>query len=169
MSATGGLNILVLCTGNSARSILGEALIAHKGAGRVRAYSAGSQPKGVPHPGALRLLAREGYDVAGFRSKSWDEFAAPDAPHIDIAITVCGNAAGETCPLFTGAPVRAHWGLPDPADVTGDEAAVDAAFVETYRLIDMRVRAMLALPLETMAAAERRAALNAIGQMEGAA
>ena len=169
MTAGEGLNILVLCTGNSARSILGEAIIARKGAGRVRAYSAGSQPKGVPHPGALRLLAREGYDIAAFRSKSWDEFAAPGAPRIDIAITVCANAAGEACPLFTGAPVRAHWGLPDPADVACDEAAVDAAFAETYRLLDMRVRAMLALPLETITPAERRAALNAIGAMEGAA
>lgn len=169
MTGTGGMTILVLCTGNSARSILGEALIARKGTGRIRAFSAGSQPKGVPHPGALRLLAREGYDIAPFRSKSWDEFAAPDAPRIDIAITLCGNAAGEACPLFIGAPVRAHWGLPDPADVTGDEAAVDAAFAETYRLLDMRVHAMLALPLETMSAAERREALNAIGAMEGAA
>ena len=169
MTVGEGLAILVLCTGNSARSILGEALIARKGAGRVRAFSAGSQPKGVPHPGALRLLAREGYDISAFRSKSWDEFAAPDAPRIDIAITVCGNAAGETCPLFIGAPVRAHWGLPDPADVAGDDAAVDAAFAETYRLLDMRVRAMLALPLETMTPAERRDALNAIGTMEGAA
>ncbi len=169
MDETGGLNVLVLCTGNSARSILGEALIARKGADRVRAFSAGSQPKGVPHPGALRLLAREGYDTSAYRSKSWDEFAAPDAPRIDIAITVCGNAAGETCPLFIGAPVRAHWGLPDPADATGDEAAVDAAFAETYRLLDMRVRAMLTLPLETMTPAERRDALNAIGAMAGAA
>jgi arsenate reductase len=169
MTGTGGLNILVLCTGNSARSILGEALIARKGAARVRAFSAGSQPKGVPHPGALRLLAREGYDISACRSKSWDEFAAPDAPRIDIAITVCGNAAGETCPLFIGAPVRAHWGLSDPADVAGDDAAVDAAFAETYRLLDMRVCAMLALPLETMTPAERRDALNAIGTMEGAA
>ncbi|MCW5647658.1 MAG: arsenate reductase ArsC [Sphingopyxis sp.] len=169
MIATGGVNILVLCTGNSARSILGEALIARKGAGRVCAYSAGSRPKGVPHPGALRLLASEGYDVTAFRSKSWDEFAVPGAPRIDIAITVCGNAAGEACPLFIGAPVRAHWGLADPADVAGDAAAVDAAFAETWRLLDMRVRAMLALPLETMSAAERREALNSIGAMAGAA
>ncbi len=163
-----GLAALVLCTGNSARSILGEALIARKGAGRVRAYSAGSRPKGVPHRGALRLLAAKGYDVAAFRSKSWDEFAAPDAPRIDMAITVCGNAAGEACPLFIGAPVRAHWGLADPADAVG-AAAEDAAFAETWRLLELRVDAMLALPLESMTAPERRAALNEIGLMEGAA
>ena len=164
-----GLAVLVLCTGNSARSILGEALIGRLGAGRLRAYSAGSQPKGAPHPAALRHLAAEGCDVAGFRSKSWDEFAAPDAPRIAIAITVCGNAAGEACPLFIGAPVRAHWGLADPADVEGGEAAEDAAFAETWRLLELRVRAMLALPLETMNAAALREALNSIGQMEGAA
>lgn len=161
--------MLVLCTGNSARSILGEALVGRMGDGRLTAYSAGSKPRGVPHPAALRLLGAKGYDVSAFRSKSWDEFAAPDAPRIDIAITVCGNAAGEACPLFTGAPVRAHWGLADPADVTGGAAAEDAAFAETYRLLEMRVAAMLALPLEEMAPAERRAALNVIGQMEGAA
>jgi len=165
----GGLGVLVLCTGNSARSILGEALIGRMGEGRLTAFSAGSKPKGVPHPAALRLLAREGFDLSAFRSKSWDEFAAPDAPRIDIAITVCGNAAGEACPLFTGAPVRAHWGLADPADATGGAGAEDAAFAETYRLLEMRVAAMLALPLEAMAPAERRAALTAIGQMEGAA
>lgn len=168
MDAAGGLNILVLCTGNSARSILGEAIIGRMGEGRLRAFSAGSRPKGVPHPGALRLLARAGYDTRAFRSKSWDEFAAPGAPPIDIAITVCGNAAGEACSLFVGAPVRAHWGLADPADVVGT-AAEDAAFAETYRLLELRVGAMLALPLEGMAPPERRAALDAIGRMEGAA
>lgn len=169
MTAGEGLGVLVLCTGNSARSILGEALIGRMGDGRLTAYSAGSKPRGVPHPAAFRLLGAKGFDVSDFRSKSWDAFAAPDAPRIDIAITVCGNAAGEACPLFTGAPVRAHWGLADPADVTGGAAAEDAAFAETYRLLEMRVAAMLALPLEDMTPAERRAALNAIGQMEGAA
>ncbi len=168
MTAGEGLAVLILCTGNSARSILGEAIVGRMGEGRLSAYSAGSQPKGAPHPGALRLLARKGYDIAVFRSKSWDEFAAPDAPRIDIAITVCGNAAGEACPLFSGAPVRAHWGLADPADAVG-EAAEDAAFAETWRLLELRVGAMLALPLEIMTPAERRAALNDIGRMEGAA
>jgi arsenate reductase len=161
--------ILVLCTGNSARSILGEAILNQLGAGRIGAYSAGSKPKGVPHRGALRLLAAKGIDTSAFRSKSWDEFAAPDAPTIDIAITVCGNAAGEACPLFIGAPIRAHWGLPDPADVTGSEAEVDTAFAETWRLLEMRVRALLALPFETMDAPDLRTALADIGQMEGAA
>lgn len=160
--------ILVLCTGNSARSILGEAILNHYGAGRVTAYSAGSKPKGVPHPGALRLLAAKGIDSSAFRSKSWDEFAAPGAPAVDVAITVCGNAAGEACPLFIGAPIRAHWGLADPADVAGADTDVDAAFAETWRLLDLRVRALLSLPFETMAAAELRDALARIGQMEGA-
>jgi arsenate reductase (thioredoxin) len=161
--------ILVLCTGNSARSILGEAILNSQGAGRVRAYSAGSQPKGQPHPGALRLLTSKGIDSAAFRSKSWGEFAEPGAPAIDIAITVCGNAAGEVCPVFIGAPIRAHWGLPDPAEVTGTDENIDSAFAETWALLDMRVRALLALPFETMDAPDLRAALNKIGAMEGAA
>ena len=162
-------NVLVLCTGNSARSILGEALFNLHGAGRVRGFSAGSKPKGVPHPGALRLLARRGIDVAGFRSKSWDEFSGPDAPSIDLAITVCGNAAGEVCPVFLGSPLKAHWGLPDPADVEGSEAEVDAAFEETWRLLEMRVRAFMALDLAAMDKVETQKALAAIGAMEGAA
>jgi arsenate reductase len=161
--------VLVLCTGNSARSILGEALFNHLGQVRVRAFSAGSKPKGVPHPGALRLLARRGIDTAKFRSKSWDEFTAPGAPAVDLAITVCGNAAGETCPVFLGSPLKAHWGLPDPADVTGSEAEVDAAFEETWRLLDMRVRALLATPFETMERRDVTELLARIGRMEGAA
>ncbi len=162
-------SVLVLCTGNSARSILGEALFGHLGQGRIAAYSAGSKPKGVPHPGALRLLARKGIDPAQFRSKSWNEYSGPGAPQIDLAITVCGNAAGEACPVFPGAPLRAHWGLPDPADVEGSEAEVDAAFEETWRLLDMRVRALLALDLAAMDRDEAQHALARIGQMEGAA
>lgn len=161
--------VLVLCTGNSARSILGEALFNHLGEGRVRAFSAGSKPKGVPHPGALRLLARRGIDIAAFRSKSWDEFTAPGAPAIDLAITVCGNAAGEACPLFLGSPLKAHWGLPDPGDVTGSEAEVDGAFEETWRLLEMRVRAFLALDRAALDKAALQAALAEIGVMEGAA
>ena len=165
-----GINtVLVLCTGNSARSILGEALLGQLGAGRIAAFSAGSKPKGVPHPGALRLLARKGIDIAPFRSKSWLEFTGPDAPEIDLAITVCGNAAGEACPVFPGTPLRAHWGLPDPADVTGTEAEIDAAFEETWRLLGLRVQAMLALDLEAMDRAAAQDALAKIGAMEGAA
>jgi len=162
-------NVLVLCTGNSARSILGEALFNHLGQGRVRAFSAGSKPKGVPHPGALRLLARRGIDTTLFRSKSWDEFSGPDAPPIDLAITVCGNAAGELCPVFIGSPLKAHWGLPDPADATGSEADVDAAFEETWRLLEMRVRAFLVLDRASMDKASMQTALAKIGAMEGAA
>jgi len=161
--------ILVLCTGNSARSILGEALFNHLGQGRVLAFSAGSKPKGAAHPGALRLLARRGIDTGAFRSKSWDEFTAPGAPAIDLAITVCGNAAGEACPVFLGSPMKAHWGLADPADVTGSEADVDAAFEETWRLMEMRVRAFLALDFAVMEPAALQSALAQIGAMEGAA
>ena len=162
-------SVLVLCTGNSARSILGEAMLGQLGAGRIVAHSAGSRPKGVPHPAALRLLARKGIDTAAFRSKRWDAFTGVDAPPIDLAITVCGNAAGESCPVFMGAPIKAHWGLPDPADVEGDEAEVDAAFAQTWHWLELRARALLALPFETMDKAALAAELARIGQMEGAA
>lgn len=161
--------VLVLCTGNSARSILGEALFNHLGEGRVRAFSAGSRPKGAPHPGALRLLARRGIDPSPFRSKSWDEFSRAGAPAIDLAITVFGNAAGEACPVFSGSPIKAHWGLPDPAEVTGSEADIDAAFEETWRLLEMRVKAFLELDLASMDQSEIQRALATIGAMEGAA
>lgn len=162
-------HILVLCTGNSARSILGEAILNQLGEGRVRAFSAGSKPKGVPHPGALRLLARKGIDTAPFRSKSWSEFTGPGAAPIDLAITVCGNAAGESCPVFAGSPLRAHWGLPDPADTDGGEAVVDAAFEQTWVRLEARARALLALPFATMDQRMLTANLAEIGQMEGAA
>ena len=161
--------VLVLCTGNSARSILGEALFNLLGEGHVQAFSAGSKPKGVPHPGALRLLARRGIDTAAFRSKSWSEFTDPAAPPIDLAITVCGNAAGEACPVFLGSPLKAHWGLPDPADASGSDAEVDAAFEETWRLLEMRVKAFLALDRAALDARDLQAALADIGAMEGAA
>ena len=161
--------ILVLCTGNSARSILGEAMLAELGAGRLWAYSAGSQPKGAPHPGALRLLARRGIDTTRFRSKSWNEFTGPGAPRIDVAITVCDNAAQETCPVFLGAPVKAHWGLPDPADVAGSEAAVDAAFEATWQALGQRIRALLAARFEDLAPRELGEFLNRIARIEAAA
>ena len=114
-------NVLVLCTGNSARSILGEVLFNHLGKGKLKAYSAGSKPAGKVNPGALELLQQQGYSTAGLRSKSWDEFAAPGAPEFDFIFTVCDNAAGEACPLWLGHPATAHWGIPDPAHVEGDE------------------------------------------------
>lgn len=162
-------NVLVLCTGNSARSILAEALLGLLGSGLIRAYSAGSKPKAAPHPGALRLLAAKGIECSGFRSKSWNEFTEPGAPEIDLAVTVCGNAAGEACPVFPGAPLRAHWGLPDPADATGSDEAVDAAFAETWRLLEMRVRAFLALDFAALDRAGAERELDRIGAMEGAA
>lgn len=140
-------NILVLCTGNSARSILGEAIVNRLGGGRFRGFSAGSFPKGQVHPGALRLLERRGYPTDGLRSKSWDEFAGPDAPRIDVVITVCDNAAGEICPIWPGHPVKAHWGLPDPAAVDGDNAAVDAAFDAAHRALTARIAKLIELPI----------------------
>lgn len=162
-------SVLVLCTGNSARSILGEALFNLRGQGRITAYSAGSTPKGQPHPGAVRLLADKGIDTGQFSSKSWNVFTKADAPQIDLAITVCGSAAGETCPVFPGTPLRAHWGLSDPACVIGDHAKIDAAFAETWRLLDLRVRAFMALDLAAMDRDSAQAALAQIGAMEGAA
>lgn len=146
-------NVLVLCTGNSARSILGEALFNHLGAGRVRAFSAGSKPGGVVNPVALETLQKHGIHITDARSKSWDEFSAPDAPCIDFIFTVCANAANEPCPIWPGHPTTAHWAIPDPAHVEPLEAR-RAAFETACRQIEWRVRALLALPLETMSAEE---------------
>ena len=155
------LNILVLCTGNSARSILGEGLFNHFGAGRVRAFSAGSQPSGKVNPVALETLEKHGVPLPEARSKSWDEFAAPGAPQIDFIFTVCTSAAGETCPIWPGHPTTAHWGIPDPAHVEPMEARREA-FEVAYGQLERRIKTFLALPLETMSADEIKAAARKI-------
>ena len=139
------ITILILCTGNSARSILAEALFNARGAGRVRAHSAGSDPAGAVNPHALALLEDKGFDTSGLRSKSWDEFEGPDGPVMDGVITVCDAAAREACPVWPGAPVRAHWGLPDPAGVEPAEAA-RAAFESTFHALEARIETVLAEP-----------------------
>ncbi|WP_413868423.1 arsenate reductase ArsC [Albidovulum sp.] len=156
------MNILVLCTGNSARSILLEAMLNARSGGRLAAFSAGSQPKGEVHPAALALLARKGLATGALRSKSWGEFARPDAPRMDAVITVCAAAAAETCPLWPGVPVRAHWGVDDPA--AAPEAERAEAFEAAYAALEARAAALLALPLATLTPAELGAALNRIGE-----
>ena len=140
------LNILFLCTGNSARSILAEALMNKLGDGRFRAYSAGSMPKGEVNPHALPLVRALGFRDSDFRSKPWDEFAVPDAPALDFVITVCDNAADEVCPIWPGQPMTAHWGVPDPAAATGSEAEIAVAFREAARLLRNRIELLVALP-----------------------
>lgn len=143
-------NVLFLCTGNSARSILAEAILDRLGKQRFNSYSAGSRPSGEPHPQALKLLGSLNYDTTRFRSKSWDEFAKPCAPNLDFVFTVCDNAAGEVCPVWPGQPVSAHWGVPDPAAVEGSEAEIAAAFAETYRLMNNRISAFVNLPMRSI-------------------
>lgn len=143
-------NVLFLCTGNSARSILAEALVNKQSGGRFKAYSAGSMPKGQVHPQALALVESLGFAASGFRSKPWDEFAGPGAPQLDFVITVCDNAAGEVCPVWPGRPITAHWGIPDPAAVEGTEAEIAAAFAEAARQLGRRIGLLLSLPLETL-------------------
>lgn len=154
-------HVLILCTGNSARSILGEAVINQLGAGRVKGYSAGSQPKGQPHLLALETLRAAGWPVAGCRSKSWDEFVGPNAPTLDLVITVCDSAAAEACPYFPGRAVRAHWSLPDPP-AAGDEAAQRARFSAVFDALQDRVRALLALPESAWSAPDLAARVQAI-------
>jgi arsenate reductase len=160
------VNVLFLCTGNSARSILAEAILNREGAGRFRAFSAGSFPKGAVHPMALRVLGELGYDLAGFRSKSWDEFAAPGAPEIDLILTVCDNAAGEVCPVWPGRPVTAHWGIPDPAAIEGEGQR--AAFLTAHRRLTARVERLLALPIGDLDPETLKPRLGEIGRLEGA-
>lgn len=157
-------NVLFLCTGNSARSILGEAIMDRVGAGRFKGLSAGSHPKGAVHPIALELLQHLEHPTAQLRSKSWDEFAAPGAPPLDFVFTVCDNAAGETCPYWPGQPMTAHWGLPDPAAVTGSHADQWRAFRETYAALERRIQAFTSLPFATLERLALQKRLDDIGQ-----
>ena len=143
-------NVLFLCTGNSARSILAEAILNRIGGDKFRAFSAGSFPKGKVHPQALALLQRLGYPTDDLRSKSWDEFAADGAPELDFIFTVCDNAANEVCPVWPGRPVTAHWGVPDPAAVEGDEKHIEHAFKEAYRTLHRRIELFAALPVKNL-------------------
>jgi protein-tyrosine-phosphatase len=156
--------VLVLCTGNSARSILAEAVMNTLGEGRFRGYSAGSRPTGAPNPFALDLLRREGIDTGFARSKSWDEFASPDAPRMDFVFTVCDSAAAEECPYWPGVPMTAHWGLPDPAAVEGSDAEKALAFADTYRALTRRIQAFAALPMASLDALALGKRLDEIGR-----
>jgi arsenate reductase len=157
-------NVLFLCTGNSARSIIAEALMNREGGGRFRAYSAGSMPTGRVNPHAAPIVEALGFSASEFRSKSWDEFARPDAPPLDFIFTVCHNAAGEVCPVWPGQPMTAHWGVPDPAAVDGSEAEISAAFNETARQLGNRIRLFLNLPLGSLDRMSLQTRLKEIGQ-----
>ena len=161
-------NVLFLSMGNSTRSILGESILNRTGRGRFRAFSAGSQPKEAVHPQALGLLQRLGYDTVGLRPKAWTEFAKPDAPHMDFIITVCDDAAEETCPVWPGQPVTAYWGIPDPAEARGTEAEIAVAFDEACRMLHRRIDLLLALPLATIDQMALKQRLQEIGHQETA-
>lgn len=160
--------VLFLCTGNSARSIMAEAILNKLGAGKFRAYSAGSQPKRRIHSETIRLLQGLGFDTSGFRSKSWSEFAAPGAPPLDFVFTVCDNAAGETCPVWPGQPMTAHWGIPDPAEAKGTPAEIALAFKDAYRMLHQRIGVFTALPLRSLDQLSLQHKLGEIGRMRGA-
>jgi protein-tyrosine-phosphatase len=161
-------NVLFLCTGNSARSVIGEAILNKIGAGKFRAYSAGSQPKGKVNPHTIQLLEGLGYETSGFRSKSWDEFARAGEPSFDFIFTVCDSAAAETCPVWPGHPMAAHWGIPDPAEAKGTDAEIALAFSEAYRMLNQRISAFMALPLRALDQMSLKTKLREIGEMEGA-
>jgi arsenate reductase len=161
-------NVLFLCTGNSARSIIAEALLNRAGQGKFNAYSAGSMPKGEVHPFTLDLLRRMNFDVSGARSKSWTAFAQPGAPKLDFVFTVCDNAANETCPLWPGQPMTAHWGIPDPAAATGTEAEVRLAFAESFRQLSNRIDIFVALPMRALDTLSLQRQLDAIGKAKDA-
>jgi arsenate reductase len=155
------MNILVLCTGNSARSILLESILTHRSDSRIKAWSAGSKPAGKVHPQSIKLLAKKGFPTDGLTSQSWDDYAKPDAPVMDAVITVCGSAANEECPYWPGSPLRAHWGVEDPAAAAPMDQS--GAFAQAYDLLSVRAEAFLALPFEEMSQSDLQAALNKIG------
>jgi arsenate reductase (thioredoxin) len=157
-------NVLFICTGNSARSIMAEAVLNRAGQGRFRAFSAGSQPKGQAHPYAIDLLRRLNYDVSGVRSKSWLEFSGPNAPKLDFAFTLCDDAAAETCPVWPGQPMTAHWGMPDPAAAKGTEAEIRYAFADAMRMITNRINIFVSLPMKSLDELTLQKQLDAIGK-----
>jgi arsenate reductase len=161
-------NVLFLCTGNSARSIIAEAILNRAGGGRFKAFSAGSHPKGKINPRTRDLLGKFNYDISSLRSKSWAEFAPAGAPDLDFVFTVCDNAAGESCPLWPGQPITAHWGIPDPAAAQGSEAEIALAFKDAYRMLNRRIELFLALPIEKLDRLVLTTRLKAIGRSEGA-
>jgi arsenate reductase len=157
-------NVLFLCTGNSARSIMAEAILNQKAAGRFTAYSAGSHPSAAPRPEALAQLASAGIPTTGLRSKSWDEFAEPNSPHMDFVFTVCDNAANEACPLWPGQPMTAHWGIPDPAAATGAPDQIARAFRDAFTILDRRIGLFLVLPLSTLQSLAIQKKIEEIGR-----
>jgi arsenate reductase len=161
-------NVLFLCTGNSARSIMAEAILNREGRGHFRGYSAGSHPKGKVHPIALNLLRDLNYDVGGFRSKSWTEFARHDGPQMDFVFTVCDDAGAEACPVWPGQPMTAHWGVPDPAAATGSDAEVHLAFADAYRMINNRISVFVSLPMRSLDRLALQKQLDSIGKTKGA-
>lgn len=161
-------NVLFLCTGNTARSILAEGILRKEGAGRFSAFSAGSQPKGVVNPFAIKTLAGHGYPTDGYRSKSWEEFANPNAPVMDFVFTVCDSAAGEACPIWPGQPMTAHWGIPDPAAVEGTDLEKQAAFNTAFRYLKNRITTFVNLPIKSIDRMALGSHLQEIGRMEGA-
>jgi len=163
------LNVLFLCTGNSARSILAEAIMNREGRGRFRAWSAGSHPRGEVNPNAIRLLQSLHHDTSDLRSKSWDEFEQPGAPRLDFVFTVCDDAAAEVCPIWPGQPMTAHWGMPDPAAATGSAAEVALAFADAYRMLANRIGLFINLPMAALDRLSLQRRLNEIGQRREAA
>jgi protein-tyrosine-phosphatase len=161
-------NVLFLCSGNSARSIMAEAILDKLGQEKFRAYSAGSHPKGQVNPYTLQLLRSLGYDTSHLRSKSWNEFAKPGAPPLDFAFTVCDNAAGGACPVWPGQPMTAHWGVPDPAEAAGSQAEIAVAFKDAYRMLHQRIGVFTALPIRSLDQLSLQSKVKEIGHMEGA-